>query len=45
VLVRPGLVTRPEPDGLSAWLGVSWLIMYLVFILFLLYKRKPGPVH
>lgn len=34
-----------EPDSLSAWLGVSWLIMYLMFILFLLYKRKPGPVH
>ena len=34
-----------EPDPLTAWLGVSWLIMYLMFILFLLYKRKPGPVH
>ena len=34
-----------EPDSLSTWLGVSWLIMYLMFILFLLYKRKPGPVQ
>ena len=34
-----------EADPMSAWLGVSWLIMYLMFILFLLYKRKPGPVQ
>jgi len=29
-------------DGLHAWLGVSWLIMYLMFVLFLLYKRKAN---
>ena len=41
------IVSKPlaEADPLSAWLGVSWLIMYLMFILFLLYKRKPGPVQ
>ena len=31
----------PGDEGLHAWLGVSWLIMYLMFVLFLLYKRKP----
>ena len=31
-------------EGLHAWLGVSWLIMYLMFVLFLLYKRKAN-VH
>ena len=41
------IVSKPlaESDPLSAWLGVSWLIMYLMFILFLLYKRKPGPLQ
>jgi len=41
------IISKPlaEADPLSAWLGVSWLIMYLMFILFLLYKRKPGPVQ
>ena len=29
-------------DGFHAWLGVSWLIMYLMFVLFLLYKRKAN---
>ena len=39
-----GVETRAGPgdDGLHAWLGVSWLIMYLMFVLFLLYKRKPN---
>ena len=31
-----------DQDGLHAWLGVSWLIFYLMFILFLLYKRKAN---
>ena len=37
-----GSLQGPGDEGLHAWLGVSWLIMYLMFVLFLLYKRKPN---